>query len=433
MAIHVAPLLLRSVVKKLPKLLRKTLKRKLRNRRRKQEDGKKKRWKRVLIAVVVLIPFVWPAFLLLFILSVWQSTTAVQGAAAQNVAAVSACGGAGLHAAAPPASGGQPQSGVISPAQIAQYAAAAGFTGEDLVIAVAVALAESGGRVDADNTGLNRDGSTDYGLWQINSVHRATGFDPSRAFDPTYNAAWARTVFMNAGASWTPWTTYNNGAYQRHMDAARQATGIPPPQPGDPAAPAGSEQPASPITCAPPMMAHGFPAQIDPYQPYDGQSTCDPTPKPGVVEFSNMLMQTYPATGSSGISRSCGIGGTSEHKEGRAFDWTASVSDPTQRAAADSAINWLLATDEHGNQHAMFRRFGLMYIIWNAQIFSSSQHEAGWRPYPCNAGASHDDCHVRHVHFSFGWPGALRQTSWWTMPRTTPPAEGAPPGGPRPE
>jgi hypothetical protein len=422
MAIHVAPLLLRSVVKKLPKLLRKTLKRKLRNRRRKQEDGKKKRWKRVLIAVVVLIPFVWPAFLLLFILSVWQSTTAVQGAAAQNVAAVSACGGAGLHAAAPPASGGQPQSGVISPAQIAQYAAAAGFTGEDLVIAVAVALAESGGRVDADNTGLNRDGSTDYGLWQINSVHRASGFDPSRAFDPSYNAAWAQTVFSNAGASWTPWTTYKSGAYRQHLDVAREATGISPPNES------AGEQPVSPITCAPPMsmMTQGFPAEIDPYQPYVPQTTCSPAPKPGVVEFADMLMTTYPATGSSGIARTCGIGGRSEHKEGRAFDWTARVNDPTERAAAESAIDWLLATDEHGNQHAMFRRFGLMYIIWNRQIFSSSSHAEGWRPYPCSLGASSDECHVGHVHFSFSWAGAMRKTSWWTAPREAPSAA---PGG----
>lgn len=116
-----------------------------------------------------------------------------------------------------------PAGGALRPGRIAQYAAGAGFGGNDLAVAVAVALAESGGRPDIDNAGLNSNGSVDYGLWQINSVHTASGFDPSRASDPTYNAAWARRVFMNAGGSWTPWVTFNNGAYQRHLAVAREA------------------------------------------------------------------------------------------------------------------------------------------------------------------------------------------------------------------
>jgi hypothetical protein len=159
----------------------------------------------------------------------------------------------------------------------------------------------------------------------------------------------------------------------------------------------------------------GFPPEIDPYQPYDPQTTCDPAPQPGVVDFANLLLQGYPGTGSSGISRGCGIGGRSEHKEGRAFDWAASVSNPQQRAAVEQALSILLATDEHGNKHAWFRRFGLMYIIWNGQIFSSRYPDAGWRPYACNPAASFDNCHTRHVHFSFSRAGAHRQTSWWTV------------------
>jgi putative cell wall-binding protein len=159
----------------------------------------------------------------------------------------------------------------------------------------------------------------------------------------------------------------------------------------------------------------GFPAEIDPYQPRDPQRICDPGPKPGVVDFANLLLASYPASGSSGISRDCGVRGTSEHKEGRAFDWAVSVSNPEQRAAAENALSALLATDEHGNTHAYFRRFGLMYIIWNGQIFSASHPEAGWRPYACNPSASYDSCHVRHVHFSFSRAGAQRQTSWWTV------------------
>jgi hypothetical protein len=159
----------------------------------------------------------------------------------------------------------------------------------------------------------------------------------------------------------------------------------------------------------------GFPPEIDPYQPYEPQAVCDPTPKPGVVDFANMLLQGYSGTGSSGISRACGIRGPSEHKEGRAFDWAVSVNNPEQRAAAEDALRILLATDEHGNKHAWFRRFGLMYIIWNGQIFSARYPDAGWRPYPCSSAASYDSCHVHHVHFSFSSAGAQRQTSWWTV------------------
>lgn len=162
---------------------------------------------------------------------------------------------------------------------------------------------------------------------------------------------------------------------------------------------------------------------IDPYAPSEPQSVCDPTPKPGVVGFAKLLLEAYPVSGLSGISRDCGVRGPSEHKEGRALDWAVSVSNPQQKAAADEALSTLLAPDEANNPHALFRRFGLMYIIWNRQIFSASQAGAGWRPYACNPGASYDDCHVNHVHFSFSSAGAQMQTSWWRMaPEPTPPA-----------
>jgi len=157
---------------------------------------------------------------------------------------------------------------------------------------------------------------------------------------------------------------------------------------------------------------------VDPYAPYEPQGACDPTPKPGVVAFAKLLLEAYPVSGWSGISRDCGVRGVSEHKEGRAFDWAVSVANPQQRAAAEDALAKLLATDEDGNRHALFRRFGLMYVIWNRQIFSATQADAGWRPYACSSAASYDDCHVNHVHFSFSTAGAMMRTSWWRMAPT---------------
>jgi hypothetical protein len=302
---------------------------------------------------------------------------------------------------------------------------AAGFSGDEVAVAVAVSLAESGGRPNIDNAGLNSDGSVDYGLWQINSVHSASGFDPARAFDPVYNAAWARRIFLNAGGSWTPWTTYDRGAHQQFMGVAAAAAATASPRPEEQLAAAavntgGSETPqpgAAGCTTPTQLINTGFPAEIEPYQPSDPQTACDPTPKPGVVQFKDVLLATYPVTGFSGIARECG-GGTSEHKEGRAFDWGASVSNPQQRAAVDDALGKILATDEHGNTHALFRRLGLMYIIWNRQIISSSRIDEGWRPYQCVQPADSDTCHTEHVHFSFSWAGAMGQTSWFTSGRS---------------
>jgi hypothetical protein len=147
-----------------------------------------------------------------------------------------------------------------------------------------------------------------------------------------------------------------------------------------------------------------FPPAIDSYAKYVGQSACDPTEKPGVVAFRSFVLATYPCTGDSGIARACSVGGTSEHKEGRAWDWKIQYPHP----AADAFLGWLLKPDGHGNSHAMARRFGIMYMIWNSKVWKAYQPDKGWQPY---SGASP---HTDHVHFSFSWDGANKQTTFWT-------------------
>lgn len=152
-----------------------------------------------------------------------------------------------------------------------------------------------------------------------------------------------------------------------------------------------------------------FGSEIDPYPSYSGQSTCDPTPKPGVVAFTQLVLPAYPTTGSYGISRDCAQGGQSEHKEGRAWDWRADSTDPQDLAAVQDLLGWLLATDQYGNAHALARRFGIMYIIWNRQIWRAYRPNDGWQPY------TGSNPHIDHVHFSFGWPGAYQTTSYWSQ------------------
>ena len=80
-----------------------------------------------------------------------------------------------------------------------------------------------------------------------------------------------------------------------------------------------------------------------------------------------------------------------------------------ERKKAEHLLNWLLAPDEFGNQFAMARRLGVMYIIWNKQMWRS--YSGAWAPYACSGATS---CHQDHVHFSFGWAGAYKKTSFWT-------------------
>lgn len=107
---------------------------------------------------------------------------------------------------------------VLTAAQIAQWAQQSGFTGKDLQISVAVALAESSGRIDATNHDSN--GTTDYGVWQINSVHAAL-FEQYPQWWSVENADMAHSVFTGSG--WNAWTTFTSGAYKSHMPDAGAA------------------------------------------------------------------------------------------------------------------------------------------------------------------------------------------------------------------
>jgi len=151
-----------------------------------------------------------------------------------------------------------------------------------------------------------------------------------------------------------------------------------------------------------------FQPTIDGYQAYQGQSTCSPTPKPGVEDFRNYLNFWF-GQHTSYITRACGSGGQSEHKEGRALDYMLPSSDPTTLKILAN----VLSSDQYGNAHALGRRFGLMYIISNRKMFRFYHPEWGWQPY------TGDNPHTDHIHFSFSWAGANRQTSWWTTNQRT--------------
>lgn len=104
----------------------------------------------------------------------------------------------------------------------AQTAYDAGFRGNALVVAVAIAGAESGWRADASNsTGNEPAGSVDRGMWQLNS-HWHSEVSDECAYAPRC-AAKAVYRISAAGLDWSQWVTYTSGAYSSHLPAAQAA------------------------------------------------------------------------------------------------------------------------------------------------------------------------------------------------------------------
>jgi hypothetical protein len=101
----------------------------------------------------------------------------------------------------------------------------AGFRAGPLVTAVAVALHES--TCDSFARGVNGAtsgcpyGSTDRGLWQINSCYSPDVSDHC-AFEAACNARAAYRMSAG-GTSWRAWASYTTGRYVPYLDEARAA------------------------------------------------------------------------------------------------------------------------------------------------------------------------------------------------------------------
>jgi hypothetical protein len=114
---------------------------------------------------------------------------------------------------AQPSRGGKGPQG-ISMTQVLQ---SAGFRGDGLIMARAIAMAESSGKTDAISN--NPDGNENYGWFQIDSVNiptvRNAGVsNPQDLLDPTKNSK-AAYILSKGGTDWRIWSTAygDNGKY----------------------------------------------------------------------------------------------------------------------------------------------------------------------------------------------------------------------------
>lgn len=157
-------------------------------------------------------------------------------------------------------------------------------------------------------------------------------------------------------------------------------------------------------------------ADIEDYAPYQPQEWCRPAAKPGTLVLADWLVRHH-GGGKGAISRACRVGGTSEHKEGRAFDWVLDARNEKDRARAREFLDEIFAADADGNPHALARRMGIMYLIWNDHIWSSY---GGFerRDYLSSSCKSLERCsrtlrHRDHMHISLSRKGGRGETSWY--------------------
>jgi hypothetical protein len=150
---------------------------------------------------------------------------------------------------------------------------------------------------------------------------------------------------------------------------------------------------------------------VDPYAPQETNhpGECDPVAKPGVLAFRAWALGKWGERPGSpqNIVRAC-TSGKSEHEQGRAWDLMTLGLEHGQ-----GIVDALLATED-GEPHALARRAGIMYIIWNKQI---------WRAYPYAGAPSGswgaytggESAHTDHLHISFSKAGAAGETSLYGM------------------
>ncbi len=171
------------------------------------------------------------------------------------------------------------------------------------------------------------------------------------------------------------------------------------------------------VACALLTLAPAPAGAIEDYPAYQPPTKCAPKPKPGAKQLGRWLVKKY-GGGYGPISRKCdGSPSYSEHTEGRAFDWTLDAAKKRDRQRAKRFLARAFATDARDNTHALARRMGIMYVIWNDRMYPSWNHYAP-EPYLSPVCPSIDDCsktqrHRDHLHVSLSRQGGKAKTSWY--------------------
>jgi hypothetical protein len=157
-------------------------------------------------------------------------------------------------------------------------------------------------------------------------------------------------------------------------------------------------------------------APVEPYARYEPQTTCSPAAKAGTKELGRWVVASFGGR-SGAISRACAGSSVSEHKEGRAFDWTLNARSAADRNRAAALLKRLFAVGPSGEPAELARRMGVMYVIWNDRMYASYRAFTA-RAYLSSSCKTLRKCsrtlrHRDHLHLSLSRAGSLGRTSWY--------------------
>ena len=144
--------------------------------------------------------------------------TPAEVAAAISTGGVSA---AAVRSASATTSVGSRPTGALSPRELVNVLEKAGFKGEGLRTAWAVAMRESHGRPGALSP-QNSNGTRDHGLFQLNDIHLGRSIDASQVYDAAANAAAAYRMTKH-GTDWSAWGIGHTG-WAGHLEKAKPET-----------------------------------------------------------------------------------------------------------------------------------------------------------------------------------------------------------------
>lgn len=160
-------------------------------------------------------------------------------------------------------------------------------------------------------------------------------------------------------------------------------------------------------------------APVEDYASYQPQKTCAKRAKPGTRVLARWINNTFDGGSARATVRACDSGGVSEHKDGRAIDWSMDATRKADRQEVRRFLDALFAADADGTPHAKARRMGVMYVIWNDRSWASYRAfepqayvSSSCKPKKlakCPATLRHRD----HVHISLSRPGGRGETSWY--------------------
>ncbi len=152
------------------------------------------------------------------------------------------------------------------------------------------------------------------------------------------------------------------------------------------------------------------------YGSYQPEDACRDRPRVGTKALTTWINKSFAGGTAVASLRRCDRS-TSEHQDGRAIDWSMDAAKKADRREVRRFLDALFVADADGEAHALARRMGIMYLIWNDGMYSSytsgGADHFGRRAYGCGCG-SKTARHRDHVHISLGLRGGRGLTSWYT-------------------